>query len=60
MENILETVSFFEKAESTLHELCKKVGPDADVQPRHYISVLKECLAAIKALQVWYCLCNDI
>jgi len=52
MDTFMETAVFFEKAENTLREISQTVCDGCDVQPRHYISVLKDCLTQIKTLKV--------
>ena len=55
MDTFMETVNFCEKAENTLRDISQTVCHGSDVVPRHYISVLKDCLARIKVLKVWCC-----
>ena len=53
MDTFVETAGFFEKAENTLHDISQTVCDGSDVVPRHYISVLKDCLTRIRVLKVW-------
>lgn len=52
MESFIESSVFFEKADNTLDDISQKVCHDSDVKPRQYITVLKDCLCAIKELKV--------
>jgi len=52
MESFIESSVFFEKADNTLDDISQKVCHDSDVKPRQFISVLKDCLCAIKELKV--------
>jgi len=52
MDTCMETAVFFEKAENTLHDIAQEVRHGSDVQPRQYMSVLKDWLTRIKELKV--------